>query len=70
MLNVFSVSEFSLHNVQYTMCRYVTALNNLGDAYEKAKQVNEALAAYDEALNYSPNNKVASSRAEALRARV
>lgn len=62
--------SFRWLSFHYTMCRYVTALNNLGDAYEKAKQVNEALAAYDEALNYSPNNKVASSRAEALRARV
>jgi tetratricopeptide (TPR) repeat protein len=49
---------------------YVTALNNLGDAYEKAKQFKEALDAYQEALNYAPNNKVASSRADALRARV
>ena len=48
----------------------MTALNNLGDAYEKAKQNAEALETYQEALNYAPTNKVASSRAEALRARL
>ncbi len=50
--------------------RYVTALNNLGDAYEKAKRDKEALETYQEALAYAPGNKVASSRVDALRARV
>lgn len=51
-------------------CRYVTALNNLGDAYEKAKKESDALSTYEEVLNYAPGNKVASSRVEALRRRV
>jgi tetratricopeptide (TPR) repeat protein len=50
--------------------RYVTALNNLGDAYEKAKNFPDALSTYQEALNYAPNNKVAASRVEELRGRV
>lgn len=49
---------------------YVTALNNLGDAYEKAKNFPDALSTYQEALNYAPNNKVAASRVEELRGRV
>lgn len=48
----------------------MTALNNLGDAYEKAKQEREALSTYEEVLNYAPGNKVASSRVDALRQRV
>ena len=51
-------------------CRYVTALNNLGDAYEKAQQQKDALSTYEEVLNYAPGNKVASSRVDALRQRV
>ena len=48
----------------------MTALNNLGDAYEKAQKPADALATYQEALNYAPSNKVAASRVEALRQRV
>jgi tetratricopeptide (TPR) repeat protein len=51
-------------------CRYVTALNNLGDAYEKAQQQKDALSTYEEVLNYAPGNRVASSRVDALRQRV
>uniref|UniRef100_A0A0C9RQ80 TSA: Wollemia nobilis Ref_Wollemi_Transcript_3234_1091 transcribed RNA sequence n=1 Tax=Wollemia nobilis TaxID=56998 RepID=A0A0C9RQ80_9CONI len=38
---------------------YVTAWNNLGDAYEKKKDLRAALQAYDQALLFDPNNKVA-----------
>eukprot|EP00887_Chlorella_sp_A99_P005410 scaffold1.g5410.t1 len=44
---------------------YVTAWNNLGDAYERLKQYQEALGAYTEALTYAPNNKDASGAAAA-----
>ena len=50
--------------------RYVTALNNLGDAYEKGQKPEEALSTYQEALNYAPGNKVAASRVDALRQRL
>lgn len=49
---------------------YVTAWNNLGDAQEKAKDWEEALKAYEEALSYSPANKVAKSRVDTLRTKV
>lgn len=49
---------------------YVTAWNNLGDAYEKSKQWRDALAAYQEALAYAPNNKIALQRADFCRGRV
>jgi tetratricopeptide (TPR) repeat protein len=37
---------------------YVTAWNNLGDAYEATKQWRKALEAYQTVLQYAPNNKV------------
>ncbi|KAK9904268.1 hypothetical protein WJX75_008155 [Coccomyxa subellipsoidea] len=49
---------------------YVTAWNNLGDAFEKAKDWEQALKAYEEALSYSPANKVAKSRVDSLRTKV
>ena len=49
---------------------YVTAWNNLGDAYEKLRQYKEALGAYQEALSYSPGNKVAQARSEYCRTRL
>mmetsp|Transcript_19887 Transcript_19887/g.60051 ORF Transcript_19887/g.60051 Transcript_19887/m.60051 type:complete len:273 (+) Transcript_19887:154-972(+) len=45
---------------------YVTALNNLGDAYEKKKNFKQALETYKEALNYAPGNKIATSRVQEL----
>ena len=48
---------------------YVTAWNNLGDALEKQRQFREAFKAYEEALSYAPENKVARARADALRTR-
>lgn len=49
---------------------YVTAWNNLGDAYESRKDLKLALRAFEEALLFDPNNKVARERAEALRDKV
>ncbi|XP_020521819.1 uncharacterized protein LOC18432382 isoform X2 [Amborella trichopoda] len=49
---------------------YVTAWNNLGDAYEKRKDLRAALKSYEEALLFDPNNKVARPRRDALRDRV
>ena len=49
---------------------YVTAWNNMGDAYEKLKQNKEALDAYAEALAYAPDNAIANDRAAYLRTRL
>ncbi|XP_072969642.1 tetratricopeptide repeat domain-containing protein PYG7, chloroplastic isoform X2 [Typha angustifolia] len=49
---------------------YVTAWNNLGDAYEKKKDLRAALKAFEEVLLFDPNNKVARPRRDALRERV
>lgn len=49
---------------------YVTAWNNLGDAYEKKKDLESALKAFEEALLFDPNNKVARPRRDALKDRV
>ncbi|XP_050115504.1 tetratricopeptide repeat domain-containing protein PYG7, chloroplastic-like isoform X3 [Malus sylvestris] len=45
---------------------YVTAWNNLGDAYEKRKDFKAALKAFEEVLLFDPNNKVAIPRRETL----
>ncbi|GAV59257.1 TPR_11 domain-containing protein [Cephalotus follicularis] len=49
---------------------YVTAWNNLGDAYEKKNDFKSALKAFDEVLLFDPNNKVARPRRDALKDRV
>lgn len=49
---------------------YVTAWNNLGDACEKNMDMEQALQAYEEALVYAPDNKIAKERGDALRARL
>ncbi|XP_038970700.1 tetratricopeptide repeat domain-containing protein PYG7, chloroplastic isoform X2 [Phoenix dactylifera] len=49
---------------------YVTAWNNLGDAYEKKKDLRSALKAFEEVLLFDPNNKIARPRRDALRDRV
>jgi tetratricopeptide (TPR) repeat protein len=48
---------------------YVTAWNNLGDAYERLKEYKLALDSYREALSYAPDNKVAQSRADFCKTR-
>ncbi|KAI3840320.1 hypothetical protein MKW92_008796 [Papaver armeniacum] len=49
---------------------YVTAWNNLGDAYEKKKDLKAALKAFEEVLLFDPNNKLARPRRDALKERV
>ncbi|XAR55627.1 Protein O-GlcNAc transferase [Bertholletia excelsa] len=49
---------------------YVTAWNNLGDAYEKNKDLKSALKAFEEVLLFDPNNKVARPRRDALKEKV
>ncbi|KAF5188177.1 Tetratricopeptide repeat domain-containing protein pyg7 protein [Thalictrum thalictroides] len=49
---------------------YVTAWNNLGDAYEKKKDLASALKAFEEVLLFDPNNKLARPRRDALKDRV
>lgn len=49
---------------------YVTALNNLGHAYEKKKLTAPALEAYEGVLKIEPNNQTAKRRAESLRRRL
>ncbi|KAL0437984.1 UNVERIFIED_CONTAM: Tetratricopeptide repeat domain-containing protein PYG7, chloroplastic [Sesamum latifolium] len=46
---------------------YVTAWNNLGDAYEKSNDLKSALRAFEEVLLFDPNNKVARPRRDALK---
>ena len=49
---------------------YVTALNNLGHAYEKKQLMTQALESYDQALTVAPTNETAKRRAESLRKRL
>ena len=49
---------------------YVTAWNNLGDAYEADRRWRDALRAYEAALEYAPDNRVAKQRVDFVRARV
>ena len=49
---------------------YVTALNNLGHAYERKSMTNKAIEAYDQALALEPNNDTSKRRAESLKKRV
>jgi tetratricopeptide (TPR) repeat protein len=48
---------------------YVTAWNNLGDAYENKKDYKSALKAFEEVLLFDPNNKVARPRRDTLKER-
>lgn len=49
---------------------YVTAWNNLADAYENQKDFAKALQAYEQALQLDPTNKVASARRESMKSKV
>ena len=49
---------------------YVTALNNLGHAYERKKLTAQALEIYEQALKYAPDNAIAKRRADSLRKRL
>lgn len=52
------------------LSRYVTAWNNLGNAYEKVKKPELALEAYEETLSYDAGNDIAKQRASMLRTRL
>jgi tetratricopeptide (TPR) repeat protein len=49
---------------------YITALNNLGNVYEKKQLTAQALEIYEQTLQYDANNTVAKRRAESLRKRL
>lgn len=49
---------------------YVTAWNNLGDAYEKSNDLKSALKAFEEVLLFDPNNKMARPRRDELKEKV
>jgi tetratricopeptide (TPR) repeat protein len=49
---------------------YVTALNNLGNVYDRKQMTAKALETYEQALKYEPNNTTAKRRAESLRKRL
>lgn len=49
---------------------YVTALNNLGHAYERKSLTTQALEAYEQALAQDAGNPTAKRRAESLRKRL
>ena len=49
---------------------YVTALNNLGHAYERKSLTAQALETYEQVLQSEPQNSTAKRRAESLRKRV
>lgn len=49
---------------------YVTALNNWGDALERAGQLSVALEKYEEAASYDPTNDVSTAKIRDLRNRV
>ena len=50
--------------------KYVIALNNLGNVYERKQLAKQALESYEKALKYEPNNSTAKRRAESLRKRL
>ncbi|KAG0614726.1 hypothetical protein M758_6G199300 [Ceratodon purpureus] len=49
---------------------YVTAWNNLGNAYEVKKDFIKALKAYEEALQFDPSNKIAQRQRDSMKERV
>lgn len=63
-----SITEFE--NAVKLQPGYVTAWNNLGDAYEKINNLTSALRAFEEVLLLDPNNKVARPRRDALKEKV
>jgi tetratricopeptide (TPR) repeat protein len=49
---------------------YVTALNNLGNVYEKKQMVAKSVETYEQALKVDPQNNIAKRRSESLRKRL
>lgn len=71
----FAQDQYDLAIRQYKeslklLPEYVTALNNLGHAYERKQLAAQALEAYEQALGFDPANQTAKRRADALRKRL
>ncbi len=71
----FAQEQFDLAIRQYKealklLPEYVTALNNLGHAYERKQLTAQALEAYEQALEIEATNQTAKRRAESLRKRL
>jgi tetratricopeptide (TPR) repeat protein len=71
----FAQEQYDIATRQYKEAikqnpQYVTALNNLGLVYERKNLTAQALATYEEALKYEPDNAIAKRRAESLRKRL
>lgn len=49
---------------------YITALNNLGNVYEKKQLISQALETYENTIKYEPNNSKAKKRIEFLQKRL
>lgn len=70
-LQTFVCGNHLNHNLMLTsQAGYVTAWNNLGNAYEKLRQPEAALEAYEETLSYAPDNEIAKQRAQMIKARL
>ena len=70
----FSQEQYDLAIRQYKESlkanpNYVTALNNIGHAYERKQLTVQALEAYEQVLILEPENSTAKRRAESLRKR-
>ncbi len=70
----FSQEQYDLAIRQYKDSlkanpNYVTALNNIGHAYERKQLTTQALEAYEQVLILEPENSTAKRRAESLRKR-
>ena len=48
----------------------MTALNNLGNVYEKKQMVAKSVETYEQALKVDPKNNIAKRRSESLRKRL
>jgi tetratricopeptide (TPR) repeat protein len=71
----FSQNQYDLAIKKYKEAialqpEYVTAINNLGHAYEKKKLVPQALETYEKALEIAPDNETAKRRSDSLKKRV
>ena len=71
----FAQEQYDIAIRQYkealkTYPEYVTALNNLGNVYEKKQMIPQAVECYEASLKYEPDNKIAKRRAESLKKRL
>ncbi|MEB3336527.1 MAG: tetratricopeptide repeat protein [Leptolyngbyaceae bacterium] len=71
----FSQEQYDLAIRQYKEAlkvnpAYISALNNLGHAYERKQLIAPALEAYEQVLQADPKNVIAQRRSDSLRKRV